>query len=207
MSEPGPLMKELGRLEAAKRAAEQRRGELDAARHVKVRQAEMKKSEIAALEEQYGATGERDELRLAQLLEELRELESGMTVRLEEYPGMGPRAELVDERAEAAWIGAQSAVVDAENALRDFAREHLAGVMVEIAPDAEQVRQKVEAWLREGERLAGVEQGYTSLSARLCVLANREELIGTLPPSPLEALRDAVRVVRLPLPEAFWGDR
>ncbi len=142
------------------------------------------------------------------LVAELRELERDMTPQSVNYPGPGGvpniRTELVDERAEAAFVGADEAVKQREQDLRDFARAHTEKVAVEVAPRAAELRRNVTAWLRQGYQLAQEEQKIAGLMARLLMLSDREALIATLPQSPFQWMRDAPQEGVMPLPEAFW---
>jgi hypothetical protein len=201
-------MKELGRLEVAVRAAEERRAQYASKRTDRVQEATRKKMEIAAEAERVGAGGEPDKKLEQRLLRELRELESGLAVRAENYPLPGGvpdvRAELYDEAAEAAWRGADEAVRKAQTDLEAFAAENLSRLAVELGPQAADIKTRADAWLREGNRLAGEDQAMAGLFVRLLVLAGREELNGTLPPSVFEVLRDAPREATPPMPECFW---
>jgi hypothetical protein len=214
VSGPGQWMQRMGQLEQALRDAEATRTEYANKRDDKPKEVSRKKAEKAAEAERVGAGGDPDPKLEQKLLRELRELESGLDARNVSYPqaaaGGGPavpdfRTELYDPDAEAAWRGADDAVKECENDLRQFAAENMARVAAELEPKALEIQRRVTTLLRDARQLRQEESGLQGVFVRLFTLSGREALIGTSPPSPLDFLdaADVPREVRMPMPECF----
>jgi hypothetical protein len=193
--------------EEALRAAEARRAEFDAARPVKRRQVESLKAQQLAEDERVGAGGERDAKLETRLAKEIRDLEKDMDRVSVEYPWPGGkveiRMELVDPRAEAAWRGADQAVQEAERALRAFVSRYLNAIVAELVPRALEIQEEGTGVLQAAGRVVSAEQAFVGQLARLLRLADREALLGTMPPSPFNWIREAPRASTIPLPEVF----
>jgi hypothetical protein len=206
-------------LEGEVGAQRERVAELDRARHDRARKVESARAALLEFHRAREANGgvEGPDLDLSQttaelegdtreheLVEALREAESGLSLRTVTFPhGGGTDVELqvVDELAEARFAGAQEALQAAEDRLHTFASEHFEDAQVERASKAAAARDV----LIDADRVyrlatQGI-QVELAWQTRFCTAAGREDLVAELPENPGAWIAQVPRKVPAPMPK------
>jgi hypothetical protein len=138
---------------------------------------------------------------------ELADATGGLTMRPEQIPFGGGMSEVrlvgVDAAAEARLEGAKEALRDREGELKGYVGRHLGELAAERAPRSQEIEQAANAVLTQARQINAEWERERSWWARVCVLAEREALLATLPHNPMAWLQEAPREAGLPLPEPF----